>query len=72
MWLGSILVLASLIFMFAFPRDVVPSVVRYLMWFIPLGIGVWALTRDFLEREQRSLPPQRRMDGTYEDTPRDQ
>ena len=56
MWLGSILVLGGLIFMFALPRDVGPSVVRYLMWIIPLGIGAWALTQDFLEREQRSLP----------------
>lgn len=72
MWLGWFLVLGSLTFAFTFPRDELPSVVRYLMWFIPLGIGVWVLTRDCFEREQRKLPPQRRVDGTYEDSPRDQ
>lgn len=71
MRLGWALVLVSLAVFFVFPRDVLPSVLRYLMWFIPLGIGVWALVRDLVEREQRELPPQRRMDGTYEETPRD-
>lgn len=71
MWLGWFLVLGSLTFALTFPRSELPSVVRFLMWFIPLQLGGWALVRDFLDREQRELPPQRRVDGTYEDAPRD-
>lgn len=71
-WFGWLLVLGGLIGLFARSRYGLPLGGGFLLWFIPFNLGGWALMRDYAKREQKELPPQRRMDGTYEDAPRDQ
>lgn len=71
-WFGWVLFLGGVLGLVARFRYGLPLGVGLLLWFIPFNLGVWALMHDYIERQQKELPPQRRMDGTYEDAPRDQ